>query len=157
MGRSRGSALGTRAASQQNWTNAGALASASWSADRGITVPTGTRWHVEILLDVGDTTAAGDYDEATASRFHIDIYSEEWGFYFCHTGRCSWIRVTDQPFIHGRDEYNLLGLTPGLKDIGQLLRHLENKFKLRFRRDLALVRTNLPKAEPAIRAWLATL
>src|SRR6185312_3841784 len=154
MGRSRGSALWTRASDQQSWMTGGARSAASWVTERGIVVPTGTRWHAEVLLDVIEGRAPSEHDEATATRFHLDIYSEEWGFYFCHAGKCSWIRVTDQAFMHGRDDYSLLGMTPALKDIGQLVRHLEQKFGLRFRRDLALVRTNLSKAEPVLRTWV---
>lgn len=157
MGRSRGSALGTRASSQQSWMTAGAAAASSWIGERGGTTPTGTRWHVEILLDVLEGRAPSEHDESTSTRFHVDIYSEEWGFYFCHGGKCSWIRLTDQPFVHGRDDFNLLGLTPALADIGQLLRHLELKHKIRFRREHANIRTNVPQVEPAIRAWVASL
>jgi len=120
-------------------------------------MPTGTRWHIEIQLDVTDARASSQFDELTATRFHIDIYSEEWGFYFCHAKQSSWIRVTDQAFVHGRDDFKLLPLTPTLSDIGKLVGQLEQDHGVRFRRDLALVRTNLPKAEPAIRAWIATL
>lgn len=157
MGRSRGSAVSTRASSQASWMSAGSRASASWIGERGVTTPTGTRWHVEILLDVLEARAPSEHDEATATRFHIDIYSEEWGFYFCHGGRCSWVRVTDQPFVHGRDDYHLLGLTPALADIGQLLRHLELKHKVRFRREHAHIRTNVAGAEAPVRAWVAAL
>ena len=156
-GRSRGGALRTQASTHQQWSNAGALAAAAWVSDRGLTLPTGTRWHIELQLDVIETPAPSQYDEATATRFHLDIYSEEWGFYFCHGGKCSWIRVTDQPFMHGRDDFSLLGMTPVLKDIGPLVRHLEQKYRIEFRRDLALVRTNLAKAEPTLRAWIAAL
>jgi hypothetical protein len=117
----------------------------------------GQRWHIEIALDVSDAPALMDYDEKSATRFHLDIYSEEWGHYFCHGGRSSWIRVTDLAFVHGRDEHHLLGVTPSLRDVGQLLRHLEQKHAIRFRRDLALIRTNLAGAEPKIRQWLAAL
>jgi len=142
---------------QQAWSNAGAMAAGVWVNDLGLTVPTGTRWHIEIQLDVIETRAPSQFDEATATRFHLDIYSEEWGFYFCHAGKRSWIRVTDQPFMHGRDDYSLLATTPALKDVGQLVRQLEQKHGIRFRRDLALVRTNLSKAEPVVRTWIAAL
>jgi len=157
MGRSRSSALRPRASASQSWSNVGATASAQWLADRGIPLPTGTRWHIEIQLDVSDVRASSQFDEQTATRFHIDIYSEEWGFYFCHAKQSSWIRVTDQAFVHGRDDFKLLPMTPALNDIGQVVRQLEQKYGVQFRRDLALVRTNLAKAEPAIRAWIATL
>lgn len=136
---------------------AGALAASSWLRTRGITVPTGTRWHVEIALDIVDRPAPADYDEATASRFHIDLYAEEWGVFFCHGARASWIRVTDMAFVHGRDEYKLLGSLPPLKDVGLLLRKLEREHHIQFKRAHAAIRTNLANAEPAIRIWIASL
>jgi hypothetical protein len=157
MARARGAAVPARASRQQSWSNAGAAAAGTWVSDLGLTVPSGTRWHIEIQLDVVETRAPSQFDESTATRFHLDIYSEEWGFYFCHAGQCSWIRVTDVPFVHGRDDFKLLDLAPPLTEIGQLVRELEQRFSIRLRRDLALIRTNLPKAEPAVRSWIATL
>ena len=157
MGRSRGSAVSTRASDRASWMTSGARSASSWVTARGITVPTGTRWHAEVLIDVIEGRAPSEHDESVATRFHLDMYSEEWGFYFCHGGRCSWVRVTDQPFVHGRDDFSLLGLTPALADIGQLVRHLELKHKIRFRREHAHIRTNIPDGEAAIRAWVATL
>ena len=147
----------THASHSSSWSNAGALAAAAWFRGRGL-IPTGIiRWSVEIALDVIDAPAPEEYDETTATRFHLDIYSEEWGVYFCHGGRASWIRVTDIAFVHGRDDYGLLGITPSLKDIGMLLRRLENQFRIKLRRDHALVQTNLSNALPVVRSWLATL
>lgn len=156
MSSSRG-ALGARASSERSWSSVGATAAATWLRARGLPTPAGSRWHVEVALDVVDGPAPADYDEATATRFHIDIYSEEWGHYFCHHGRSSWIRVTDIAFVHGRDDYQLLTLTPPLPDIGRLVRQLEQKYGVRFRRDHALIRTNLDRAEVAVRAWLEKL
>ncbi len=156
MSSSRG-ALGARASSERSWSSVGATAAATWLRARGLAAPGQSRWHVEVALDVVDVPAPADYDEATATRFHIDIYSEEWGHYFCHNGRSSWIRVTDIAFVHGRDDYQLLTLTPPLPDIGRLLRQLEQKYGVRFRRDHALIRTNVDRAEVAVRAWLEKL
>lgn len=143
-------------AGDANATN-GAVAAAHWH--RGLRIPsiTPTRWHCEIALDTVDAPAPASFDEATATRFHIDIYSEEWGVFFCHDGRASWIRVTDIAFVHGRDEHRLLGLVPSLKNIGALLRRLEQQHEIVLRREHATIRTNLVGAEPAIRRWLAQL
>lgn len=148
---------GARASTTPSWSSIGALAASRWVRDRGLTTTAGQRWHIEIALDVIDGPAAGDYDEKSATRFHLDIYSEEWGHYFCHAGKASWIRVTDLAFVHGLDDHRLLGLTPPLHEIGRLVRHLEETFAIRFRRDLALIRTNLARVEPKIRQWLETL
>jgi len=144
-------------ATRSSWSSAGALAASSWLRRRGIPTTLATRWHVEIAMDTSDGPAQPEYDERRASRFHVDIYSEEWGVYFCHGGRASWIRVTDIPFVHVRDDFALLGVTPALKDVGGLLRLVENRNVIRFQRHLALVRTNLVGAEPAIRRWLEGL
>jgi hypothetical protein len=138
-------------------SSVGARASAEWLADRHLVAPAGQRWHVEIALDVRDEPAPREFDEATATRFHLDIYLEEWGVFFCHGGRSSWIRVTDLAFVHGRDDFQLLGVTPQLRDIGALLRRLERLHAIRFQRQHADIRTNFANVEPAIRGWLATL
>lgn len=101
--------------------------------------------------------APASFDEASDSRFHIEIYAEEWGYFFCHHGRASWIRVTDVAFVHIRDDYQMLGETPALSAIGTLLRAVEARHGLAFRREHAFVSTNLVSAEPAIRAWIQSL
>jgi hypothetical protein len=142
---------------RESSATAGALAAGTWLRSRGATPPATLRWHVEIALDVLDEPAPSEYDEATATRFHIDIYGEEWGFFFCYRGRSSWIRITDIAFVHGRDDYQLLASVPALKDIGTLIRRLETEFRVRFQRGHAHVRTNLPNLEPIVRNWIATL
>lgn len=146
-----------RAGSSSTWSTAGALAAGQWLRSVGVATPATVRWHVEVAFGVLDEPAPVEFDDATASRFHLDIYSEEWGVFFCHGGRSSWIRVTDIAFVHGRDDHALLGVTPSLRAIGSLLRRLEHQYALAFRREHALVRTNLAGAEPAIRAWIASL
>lgn len=137
--------------------NQGIRAAARWLSDRGLDPPAAKRWHVEISLATVDVPAPVNYDDRVDTRFHIDIYSEEWGFFFCHGGRASWIRVTDIPFVHGRDDFRLLAQTPALPDIGALMRTLEVSHQVELRRKLALVRTNLVGAEPTIRGWVESL
>lgn len=132
-------------------------AASTWLGDRGIHAPTLKRWHVEVSLATLDVSAPVTYDDRVDTRFHVDIYSEEWGFFFCHGGRASWIRVTDIPFVHGRDDFRLLAQAPALSAIGTMLQTLENRHQLSFRRKLALVRTNIPGSEDSIRAWVETL
>src|SRR5437764_11086748 len=85
---------------------AGILAARAWLAARALDPPAGLSWHATIELP---TEAIVD------TRFRIEIHSQEWGFCFGHGGRGSWIRVTDIPFVHGRDEFRLLAQTPALK------------------------------------------
>jgi hypothetical protein len=138
-------------------SSSGRVAAAEWLADRRIQTPSLKRGHVEVSLATLDTAAPMNYDDRVDTRFHIDIYAEEWGFFFCHEGRASWIRITDIPFVHGRDDFTLLAQTPALPDIGALLRTLEALHKVGFRRKLALVRTNVPASEGEIRTWIERL
>lgn len=143
-------------AGQYNGTE-GALAAASWLHHVGSTTPTTTRWHVEIALDVVRTRAPSEWDEPTATRFHLDVYAEEWGYYVCHAGRASWIRVTDVPFVHGRDDFRLLSTTPSLAEIGSLVRRIESEHSVQFQREHATIRTNVAGVEPSVRRWITKL
>ena len=122
----------------------GPLASAAWLAARGI-VPANERWSVEIEL------------HARGATFRIEIYREEWGFQLATLRRASWIRVTDLPFVHGRDEFDLLRVTPRLERVGELVRALEARLELAFDRQHAAIRTDLPHAARAITAWVRAL
>jgi hypothetical protein len=135
----------------------GGAAAVQWLAQRKLSATSVLRWHVEIALDVVEAPAPKDFDALTATRFHIDIYSEEWGVFFCHAGRSSWVRITDIAFVHGRDDFGLLATMPPLKDVGALLRRLEHQHGVQLQRGFAAVRTNLANAEPAIRRWIASL
>src|SRR6478672_6111797 len=60
----------------------GAVASSRWLSDRGVDATTLKRWHVEVSLSITDGPAPPTFDDRVDTRFHIDIYSEEWGFFF---------------------------------------------------------------------------
>lgn len=139
------------------WTNAGAVDAASWLEALQPPASTPGRWHAEIALATLDAPTTAKFDDRTDTRFHVDIYSAEWGFFFCHAGHVSWIRVTDVAFVHGRDEFHLLDATPRLPEIGGLLRAVEQRCEVVFRRDRALVRSNIPLRESAIRRWVLSL
>ncbi|MEP6863029.1 MAG: hypothetical protein ABJE66_20550 [Deltaproteobacteria bacterium] len=135
----------------------GAFAALAWLRERDPTATSNDRWYAEIALDVIDAPADPDFDEATATRFHLDIYREEWGVWFCHRGRSSRIVCSDAIRVHGADHYNLLAIMPRLRDIGGLIRRVESAYGIVFARQHAAVCTNLPSLEPAIRAWVQTL
>jgi hypothetical protein len=132
---------------------AGALAAETWLRARGAT-PTAFRWHVEVTLEATSKTARNQSLDNTQLR--LEIYSDEWGVYFAHAGRASWVRVTDVAFVHGRDDFGLLHVLPPLKDVGQLMRHLERAHGVRFRFDRPVVKTNLEDVEPLVRAWVTS-
>jgi hypothetical protein len=127
--------------------NTGPLAAASWLIARGL-LPSEPRWFVEITL-----TAAGSVPE-NATQLRIEIYSEEWGFMFQHDGKVSWIRVTDLPFVHGRDDHALLADTPALKDLSRFVRNLEKRYSCRFARTSPEIRSSIAGAEPAVQRWV---
>lgn len=135
--------------------SAGSLATAAWLAARGLLVPPRTAWEVSIVLDVeAGGEGAARAAESSDTRFHIALSSTEWGFYFCHNHRASWIRITDSPFVHQRDDFALLFKIPPLRDLGRLVRTLEETYGVRFRRRHAAVRSTIANAEPIIRQWV---
>jgi hypothetical protein len=113
-------------------------------------------WYVEVALDVVDRPAELTYSSEHDTRFHLNLYPEEWGVFACHRGRSSWIRFTDEPFIHGRDDYHLVDRVHELGSVGVVMRDVERMFEVEFRRNHALIRTNVGDAEPVIRQWLAS-
>jgi hypothetical protein len=135
---------------------AGVVAAREWLAARGLTPPELTRWHATILVGTEDHPPELEIDERRETRFRIEIYAEEWGFFFCHGGRSSWIRVTDIAFVHGRDDFQLLAVTPPLVHLGILLRRFEADHSVRFQREHAVLRTNLD-AEAELHRWVRSL
>jgi hypothetical protein len=131
--------------------NTGPLASAAWLLARGL-LPTGAKWFVEIEL-----AAAGNADRAQTGKLLLEVYAEEWGYRFEHDGRISWIRVTDVPFVHGRDEHGLLSKTPRLEQIGALMREIEQAKEIEFQRQHAIVRSNVPDEDGVIATWIKKL
>jgi hypothetical protein len=125
-------------------TNTGPIASAAWLAARDL-FPKEQRWNAVATLAAGE------------SRFRIEIFAEEWGFRFEHAGRESWIRVTDVPFVHGRDDHDLLRATPPLKKLGKLVRAIEVTHALAFDRGGAHIETTIAGGERVIRSWIAHL
>jgi hypothetical protein len=125
-------------------TTAGALASQKWLRTLGLTPPLKAGWHAELELTA-----------STFTRFHVEITDSEWGFLFEHEHHSSWIRVTEIPFVHDRDDYKLLHRTPPLRDIGYLVRELERDHQISFRRTTASVHTDLPGLVPEAIRWLA--
>ena len=132
--------------------NTGPLASAAWLVTQGL-ISHEPRWFVEVTIG---TSAEGRHDDDAATLLRLELYSEEWGYWFRHDAKVSWIRVTDVPFVHGRDDHSLLPETPKLKNLGQIVRTLEGRFDVQFALEHARIRTSLSDAEPTIRGWLGS-
>ena len=134
-------------------TNTGALAAAAWCAAREL-FPRKPLWSVEIALD---NTPDGDLDRPPAdARFSIEIFSQEWGFAFRRGDAVSWIRITDVPFVHGRDDFGLLRRTPRLEHVGTLLRELEEEHTFVTDRLSPLIRSDVGGLAQ-IAAWIRAL
>jgi hypothetical protein len=127
--------------SSRSFLTPGAAAADRWLS--ALHLPFAPRWHAEIAI-----LADGD------SRFDLNMYAEEWGFAFQHGARASWIRFTDIPFAHGRDDFQLLAKATDPLAIHALLAELEHAHRITFRRAVASVRTNVPGAAEAVRDWL---
>jgi len=135
--------------------NTGPLATASWLVARNL-FPT-SPWFAEIVLTTTTSSLYVPLDDRPTTHFAIEIYEREWGFVFRHDHKASWIRVTDLPFVHGRDDHGLLDATPALKNIGHLVRALERRHRVDLDREAPWLRTTIANGEPAIREWIATL
>lgn len=61
------------------------------------------------------------------------------------------------PHADGRDDHQLALATPSLKQLGTMVRHLEQRFNIFFQRHHAAIDTSLAGTEPIIRAWLTRL
>lgn len=131
--------------------NTGPLASAAWLIARGLR-PREAKWFVEIQLP-----ATGKTDPEHAATLLLEVYAEEWGYRFERDGRISWIRVTDVPFVHGRDEHGLLPKTPRLERISALVREIEHDQEIVFERHRSTIRSNVPDDSGAIQSWIAEL
>ena len=142
---------------QETSTTAGMLAARAWLSAQGLWSPGASRWSVEILLDIVDQPARAAFDQHRDTRLRIEVCSQSWGLWFCHRGRVSAIRVDEVVVAEGPDELGLLASTPALKDLGVLVRQIETEHAIHFWRRKALVMTDLPSAEPAIRRWVETL
>lgn len=131
-------------------TNTGVLAAAAWLAARDLTA-TELRWAVTITLDSGVSSI-----ETLSARFILEVFAEEWGYAFRRGDAVSWIRVTDIPFVHGRDDFELLRRTPRLESISTLIRALEIEHAITLSRDNAVIASTVG-GEDKIAAWTRTL
>jgi hypothetical protein len=125
----------------------GAAASAAWLDLQGLDAARTPHWYVEITIP---STSASD------SRFELNIYPEEWGFVFRRGPRISSVRVTDVPFVHGRDDHKLVDEVPPLAEIHRLLDSLEARHGMELLRTKTTVKSNLVRASAIVRAWLVS-
>jgi hypothetical protein len=138
-------------------TNPGADEAAEWIAARGLSTGGKVRWYVRIALDVVDAPAPEMHDGKTATRFHLDVYRDEWGVQFLHKGKTSHVRRVHSTFASGPDQHKLLKELPALAALGAFVRGLEARHGVAFKRQHALVRSNLAGAKTTLAPWLAKL
>lgn len=126
----------------------GAVASRTWLEARGIDAKHQPAWYLEIQI----------YADVPETRLELNLYPEEWGFVFRYKRQHSSIRVTDVAFVHGADDMKLLGRTPSLDRLAELLSALEQDHAIKFDFAQAAVRTNLDEQRTTeiVRAWFAS-
>jgi hypothetical protein len=123
----------------------GPRATAAWLSARGLYVPPTLAWEVSILINTSPLKPA--------AQLHVALDGLEWGFMFAFEKRMSWIRVGNTPTVHEWDDFDLLAITPPLRNLGTLVQTIEDRFELRFRRADAKIETNIPNADDKIRVW----
>jgi hypothetical protein len=125
-------------------TTLGSQAAAAWAAQVGLDVAGTPHWYVEIEL----------HTDPVEAQLDLNIYPEEWGVVFRRGNRVSSIRVTDVPFVHGKDDHGLLTGLPELARFDELLAMLERRYDVVFQRTHPAVRSNLRRALASVRPWL---
>lgn len=130
-------------------------ASAIWLAARRLTLPAHKYWMVTIVLDaVGPRGSLAGSEINT--KLHIVIDSCEWGILFCHGSGSSSIGVVNVPCVRDRDDFGLLPYVRELGRIGTIVRLLERRFRIWFRRPHATIDTNLTDAQQKILLWVVS-
>ena len=132
------------------------IAVGAWLSSRGLVPPVNQPWSIELAFAVSDGRAAIS-PLGVGTSFQLRVNADEWSYSFCHGGRISTIRVVDVPGVLDRDDHQLLAQTPPLKDVGQLVRKLEQRYGIYFQRRHASCRSSLPGAEPVVLAWASAL
>jgi hypothetical protein len=127
--------------------------SAMWLAARRLNSPARKHWMVAIVLDAAAPrgTSVGAEDN---TRLYIEIDSTEWGILFCRGNDSSWIRVSNVPRVHECDDFGLLPYVTDLRDLGAIIRLLERRFHIQFRRQHATIHTDLVDAQQKILLWV---
>lgn len=134
--------MGTQVEWSEADTCAGGQAATAWLYARGLCAIVGG-WDVTITLPADDAT------------LHVAITSTEWGIELRRGTRSSWIRVTDQAFVHERDDFALIHqMPPSLEELGELVRDLEERHGIAFDRQEVRVETNIPNASARLRRWV---
>jgi hypothetical protein len=128
----------------------GPRASAAWLSARGLYAPVGVAWQVTISLGIDEQPSPA---RRTETQLDLAIDANEWGLVFRHGSGTSWIRVLDAPTIE-RDDFGLIAELPPLRNLGVLVESLEQRFKIRMRRQQATIRTNIPSSDQRILLWV---
>jgi hypothetical protein len=136
--------LGVTPLSLVDFKTLGSAASVKWLDDRGLDARRTPHWYVEVSID----------SDQRDTRLELNIYPEEWGFVLRRGTKMSSIRITDVPFVHGLDDFQLLATTPALAEFGGLITVIERRFELGFFTTRATVRSNLTRAAAVVRPWL---
>jgi hypothetical protein len=111
-------------------------------------IPPDRPWHVEVTIPV-----QGIHE----SSLTLHIRNDDWSVAFQHASKRSAILIKEVAPVADPDDHGLAGMVPPLKEVGVLLRDLEQKFEIQLVRTSPQIDTSIAGAEPIIRAWVASL
>ena len=108
-------------------------------------------WRVNVILEPGNEAPVGRYASSIDTRVELWVTTGGWQLYLCNAGKEGTYYPAD-----GWTDATLPDLpTPTLATVRELIRTMEKRLGVTFRRDLPLIRTNIPGGTKAITRWLA--
>jgi hypothetical protein len=108
-------------------------------------------WYVRVYVDVKDAPAMDIYSSDTDTRFHLEVYAAQWRLYFMKPGTEGEVYADADNGVY----VNRLNVAdPSLSRALDILRELEKRHGVAFRREHARVETNIAGAKEAVRNWL---
>jgi hypothetical protein len=111
-------------------------------------IPPDRPWRVTIVMSC---------NEHFDTQLAVQIENAEWAVSFAHGGKRSSVIIKEPAAVAAPDDFQLAGQLPPLKELGTLLRDLEARFGLSWKRASSVIETTIAGSEPVIRAWVASL
>ncbi len=129
--------------------------SAAWLAARGLSTDK-PKWNVQIYLSTEDRPCPEVYAGISA-WCQLRVFSSEWDISLYRPNKSSRIRRIDGKNEAYEDDFKLVGKVTSLDKVGELIASFEAQQGVKFRRELASIRTNIAGAKKAVAAWLPSL
>ena len=124
----------------------------AWVDEVGLDVSTTPdTWRANIILEPGNEAPVGRYASSIDTRVELWVTTGGWQLYLCNAGKEGTYYPAD-----GWTDATIPDLpTPTLATVREFIRTMEKRLGVTFRRDLPLIRTNIPGGTKAIMRWLA--